>query len=147
MPSHSSHCLQPLDVSCFAPLKQVYGQQVQTSMQLGINHIDKQSFLTLYQYSQTKALSAANICSGFSATGLVPYNPRQVLDRLEISNITPPNSSHDIWTAKIITGSNHTTDRVRALQPGNQEWVTAIESINASGWLLPPMIIFAGKIH
>ena len=96
MPSHSSHCLQPLDVSCFAPLKQVYGQQVQTSMQLGINHIDKQSFLTLYQYSQTKALSAANICSGFSATGLVPYNLQQVLDCLEISKITPPNSSHGI---------------------------------------------------
>ena len=50
-------------------------------------------------------------------------------------------------TAKVITGSHHTTSRVRALQPGNQEWVTAIESINASGWLLPPMIIFAGKIH
>ena len=48
MASHSSHLLQPLDVSCFAPLKQAYGQQVQKSMQLGINHIDKQSFITLY---------------------------------------------------------------------------------------------------
>lgn len=84
MSSHSSHCLQPLDVSCFAPLKQVY----------------KQSFLTFYQYSQKKALSA-DICSGFSAIGLVPYNPQQVVDCLEISKkITPPNTSHGIWTAK-----------------------------------------------
>lgn len=32
--------------------------------------------------------------------------------------------------------------RRAVLQPGNREWVTAIESINASGWALPPTIIF-----
>lgn len=36
-------------------------------------------------------------------------------------------------TAKIVTGSHHTTSCVRALQPGNQEWVTVIETINATG--------------
>jgi len=41
MPPHSFHCLQSLDVSCFAPLKKAYGQRVQKSMQLGINYIDK----------------------------------------------------------------------------------------------------------
>jgi len=35
-------------------------------------------------------------------------------------------------TAKIV-GSHHTTSCVRALQPGNQEWVTVIETINATG--------------
>jgi hypothetical protein len=50
-------------------------------------------------------------------------------------------------TAKVITGSHHNTSRVRALQPGNCEWVTSIETINAAGWALPPMIIFAGKVH
>lgn len=33
------------------------------------------------------------------------------------------------------------------LQPGNHEWVTAIECINAMGWVLPPYIIFKGKSH
>jgi hypothetical protein len=50
-------------------------------------------------------------------------------------------------TAKVITGSHHNTSRVRALQPGNREWVTSIETINAAGWALPPMIIFAGKVY
>lgn len=50
-------------------------------------------------------------------------------------------------TAKVVTGSHHSTSRVRALQPGNREWVTVIEAINASGWATPPMIIFAGKVH
>lgn len=33
------------------------------------------------------------------------------------------------------------------LQPGNREWVTAIESINTSGWVLPLCIIFKGKTY
>ena len=34
----------------------------------------------------------------------------------------------------------------RVMQPGNREWVTAIETINSSGWALPPTIIFKVKI-
>ena len=33
------------------------------------------------------------------------------------------------------------------VQSGNWEWVTAIKTINASGWVLPSMVIFAGKTH
>jgi hypothetical protein len=32
-------------------------------------------------------------------------------------------------------------------QPGNREWVTAIETIRADGTIIPPIIIFAGKVH
>ncbi len=38
-----------------------------------------------------------------------------------------------------------TTDRrgkPPQLQPGDREWVTAIETINAGGWYLPPMVIW-----
>jgi len=52
-------------------------------MQLGINYIDKQDFLSLYQSSQ-KALSEANIKSGFAATDLVSFNPQHVLNVLNI---------------------------------------------------------------
>ncbi len=33
------------------------------------------------------------------------------------------------------------------LQPGDREWVTVIEAINACGWCLPAFIIFKGKVH
>jgi hypothetical protein len=36
--------------------------------------------------------------------------------------------------------------RRRLLQPGNREWVTAIEAICADGYLLPPCVIFKGKV-
>lgn len=49
-------------------------------------------------------------------------------------------------TAKVITRAEYYGRRA-VLQPGNREWVTTIESISASGWALPPMIIFKGKVY
>ena len=45
---------------------------------------------------------------------------------------------------KVITKSE-SCGRRPVLQPGNREWVTALESISASGWALPPTLIFKGK--
>jgi len=46
----------------------------------------------------------------------------------------------------VVTGSER-RNRPRAIQPGDREWVTTIVGINASGWAIPPYIIFAGKLH
>ena len=51
-----------------------------------------------------------------------------------------------ISTAKVVTGSQR-AGKASVTQPGNREWVTAVEAINAYSWALPPMIIFAGKMH
>jgi hypothetical protein len=50
-----------------------------------------------------------------------------------------------ISTAKVITAAEK--DRTVSIQPGNREWVTVIESINSTGWALPPMIILKGVMH
>jgi hypothetical protein len=50
-----------------------------------------------------------------------------------------------IATAKVITRKEYYGRRA-LLQPGNRAWVTTIECINASGWALPPCVIFKGKI-
>ncbi|KAK1916402.1 hypothetical protein P3342_004221 [Pyrenophora teres f. teres] len=49
-------------------------------------------------------------------------------------------------TSKVVTSSNRVGGAV-TIQPGNREWVTAIECINASGWCLPPFVILSGKAH
>lgn len=49
-------------------------------------------------------------------------------------------------TAKVITRADTGSRRCPLLQPGNREWVTAIESTGASGFSLPPMVIFKGKV-
>ena len=48
MPAYTSHVLQPLDVSCFGPLKKVYGSQIENKIRLGINYITKEEFLPAF---------------------------------------------------------------------------------------------------
>jgi len=56
-----------------------------------------------------------------------------------------------IATAKVVTQTRHGFRRKKGrpmvTQPGNRAFVTVIEGINASGWALPPMVIFEGKVH
>jgi hypothetical protein len=89
MPPHSSHLLQPLDVSCFAVLKRQYRQLIEQRMRLGFNHIDKIDFLTTFPKARTTAYKTETIQNGFTATGLVPFNPDQVYQQLTIQLRTP----------------------------------------------------------
>lgn len=49
--------------------------------------------------------------------------------------------------AKVVCGLESKQSRAKALQLGNREWVTAIVVVNATGWSLPPKIIFAAANH
>jgi len=49
-------------------------------------------------------------------------------------------------TSKVVTSSNRVS-RAVMIQPGNREWVTVIECVNASGWSLPPFVILSSKAH
>jgi hypothetical protein len=51
-----------------------------------------------------------------------------------------------ISTAKVITGTER-SKRPVSVQPGNREWVTAIDCICADRQSLLPVIIFEGKVH
>jgi hypothetical protein len=50
-----------------------------------------------------------------------------------------------ISTGAVVTGSEHR--RPKNVQQGNREWTTVIQGINATGWAIPPFIIFQGKNH
>jgi hypothetical protein len=48
-------------------------------MGVGVNYIDKQDFLPLYQQAWLEALNEQNIRSRFAAIGIIPFNPDWVL--------------------------------------------------------------------
>jgi hypothetical protein len=102
MPPHSSHILQPLDVGCFAPLKQAYKKEINVLANSHINHIDKKAFLAAFAQVFEKAFSKGNITSSFRATGLVPDNPEVVLSKLEVKPFTPspPPTGPTTWQPK-----------------------------------------------
>lgn len=83
MPPHSSHFLQPLDVGCFGPLKASYGKQIEQMMRMQVTHITKDDFLAAFLTAFNASMTAKNIQAGFRATGLVPYDPESVVDRLD----------------------------------------------------------------
>ena len=61
MPTHSSHILQPLNVSCFSPLKKAYGQQIEDMMRAQIVHITKDDFFPAFQAAFNIAMTESNI--------------------------------------------------------------------------------------
>jgi hypothetical protein len=51
-----------------------------------------------------------------------------------------------ISTGAVVTASER-RGRPKTVQQGNREWTTVIQGINATGWAIPPFIIFKGRHH
>jgi hypothetical protein len=51
-----------------------------------------------------------------------------------------------ITTQLVVTGSER-RGWLKAIQPGNREWVTVIATINAAGWSVLLFLIFAGQYY
>lgn len=84
-PPHSTHRLQPLDVSLFSPFATYYAQELDRFIHncQGLSSITKRDFLRLFWPAWTKAFSVSNIASGWRKTGLLPFDPLQVLQIFE----------------------------------------------------------------
>jgi hypothetical protein len=51
-----------------------------------------------------------------------------------------------ISTRAVVTASDR-SGRPKQVQPGNREWTTVIQGINATGWAIPPFVIFQASNH
>ena len=49
-------------------------------------------------------------------------------------------------TRAVVTGSERRA-KPKTVQQGNREWVTVVQGVNATGWAIPPFLIFGGKNH
>lgn len=76
LPSNTTHELQPMDKSVFRSFEHHWDQQV---LLYWAQHKDrsltKQRFGEIFSNVWDKAMTPANIRSGFRATGIFPYNP------------------------------------------------------------------------
>ena len=61
MPLHFSHILQPLDVSCFSPLKKAYNYQIKQLMRMNIIYISKLEFLCAFKEAFFTSITEKNI--------------------------------------------------------------------------------------
>ena len=81
-PPHSTHRLQPLDVSLFRPLATYYSQALDahTRQSLGLSSVSKRDFFAIFYPAFDKAFTAENIRSRWRKTGIEPWDPDQVLN-------------------------------------------------------------------
>jgi hypothetical protein len=125
MPPHSSHLLQPLDVGCFAPLKALYGNQIQHLMRMYIHHITKLEFLPAFKTAFYQAFKSSNIRAGFRASGLVPFDPEEVLSKLDIqlSSSTPPPPPAAAAEQRWVSKTPKTTAEIELQSDLLRDWI------------------------
>jgi len=117
MPPHTSHLLQPLDVSCYSPLKRAYGREVEELARHGVYHVDKIDFLTAYTRIRPTVFTPQNIQAGFQATGLVPPCPDRVLSSLIVARTpSPPQTTVDNNVAAQTVAQTGTPHTIAELQ-------------------------------
>lgn len=106
MPPHTSHALQPLDVSFFKPLKAYYNQHATAWLHSHPQKaISKVGFGGILKQAWNQAATVGNAAKGFEKTGIYPLNPNAIpdykfigdtmdhLDTLEANNPELPSTS------------------------------------------------------
>lgn len=84
LPPHTTHLLQPLDVSVFQPLKHYQAKALDAIVRDGVTEITKLEFLGYIQQIRRQAFKKTTILSGFRRAGIWPYNPDIVLTELRL---------------------------------------------------------------
>ncbi|KAJ6437943.1 DDE superfamily endonuclease, CENP-B-like protein [Purpureocillium lavendulum] len=83
-PPHSTHRLQPLDVSLFSPLSTAYSNQLiqWTAKTQGLVGLSEREFWTLFWNAFEASFTPENVASGWKRTGLLPFDPEVVLSQI-----------------------------------------------------------------
>eukprot|EP00918_Siedleckia_nematoides_P082214 GHVU01180221.1.p1 GENE.GHVU01180221.1~~GHVU01180221.1.p1 ORF type:complete len:449 (+),score=62.28 GHVU01180221.1:105-1451(+) len=79
LPSHTSHVLQPLDVSVFRTFKEAYNLEVKAVMDRGEVML-KRNVAECLARAWGAATPFSNAVSGFKKTGIYPFNRRAIPD-------------------------------------------------------------------
>jgi hypothetical protein len=94
-PPHSTHRLQPLDVSLFNPLSNFYSQNLDSWLlrSYGTCNMSKRHFWALFKPAFDAAFTKDNIASGWKKTGLYPLDQEVVLSQVRVSEPRPTSSA------------------------------------------------------
>jgi len=96
-PSHTTHLLQPLDVSLFRPLQKYYGKAADDHMRDTCTAVIKGTFWKFYSTARGQAYTKENLKSAWRKTGIHPFNPNAVLTQL-----VAPRSAPSLASKKVV---------------------------------------------
>jgi hypothetical protein len=148
-PPHSTHRLQPLDVSLFSPLAIRYSQQLKAWIDTtgGAFNSSQRDFLGLFWRAFVQAFNEHNIMSGWSKTGLVPFRPDVVLNQLK--PIERPASSSSKGSSSGISESDwrriRTLVRTETADVVNNKLLAKYEKVAAENAILKHQLVLANE--
>ena len=90
LPSHTSHLLQPLDVTVFQPFKHWHKRTVEIAVRTGCVDFNKVEFLHNVQQIRSNTFKRGTILSAWEKSGLFPFNPEIVLQKISRPQTPPP---------------------------------------------------------
>lgn len=101
LPPHTTHRLQPCDVSFFGPLESYFNFELTTWLK---NHpgrtVGLYQISGIFSNSYCKAATIGNALSGFKSTGINPFNPDIFPDHLYApSDVTDKPNPEDVEVA------------------------------------------------
>lgn len=73
-PAHTTHLLQPLDVSVFGPMKANWRKKVKDFLQVNGRKPSRRDFFPIFTSVFQESMTIKNICSGFRAAGIYPFS-------------------------------------------------------------------------
>lgn len=153
LPPHTTSDSQPLDTSCFGPLKTYWAQLCHEYMFANPGRvITKYQFSDLFSQAWSKGMTISNITSGFRNTGIYPFNPQAILSKVSSQNVknkdttshkTPvPEIQHDInkgmsgeqHTASGLTTTSGSTNQLEILPSLSEETIRLYEKRLENGY-------------
>lgn len=84
LPPHATHLLQPLDVGCFAPLKQRYEQIMAETFKWELSNISKAQFVEIYEKAREQAFTGSIVSCAWRSAGLFPISRNKILSQLDL---------------------------------------------------------------
>jgi hypothetical protein len=87
LPPHTSHFLQPLDVSVFQQWKHHHSRILDQNIRQSVGPLDKNSFFACLNEIREKTLTERVIKAGFRKCGYFPFRPRVVLEQLVVDGV------------------------------------------------------------
>ena len=142
-PPHSTHRLQPLDVSLYSPLAHYYSQNLDEWIHKtqGLTRISKRHFFSIFWPAFQSAFTTKNVFSGWERTGLHPFDPEVVLSQIRTQE--RPNSSSGGSGVSVL--STHDWRKVRklvaeamagVLQPEARKMIRTIDQLTVQNSIL-----------
>ncbi|KAJ4439318.1 hypothetical protein ANN_07440 [Periplaneta americana] len=134
IPPHTSHRVQPLDVTFFGPLKKAYSRECDLFMKSNFQKmIRPDNIAGLFNKAYSNVATIAKAVSGFRASGIYPLDPNIFCDEDFIgSSISQPDTNQPANTSEPLPNHSKSdrNDPTVSPQPGPSKCYLPFETVS-----------------